>query len=82
MAAKNIYAAQIEKSIQAIESGKSVKDQAIVMKENVFNPKENFCPITQHFILVELRRLDILWLAQHDTALYADLAAPIAICTD
>ncbi len=52
MAAKNIYAAQIEKSIQAIESGKSVKDQAIVMKENVFNPKENFA---------QLRNILFLW---------------------
>jgi len=52
MSAKNIYAAQIEKSIQDIESGKSVKDQAYVMKENVFNPKENFA---------QLRNILFLW---------------------
>ncbi len=52
MAAKNIYAAQIEKAKQDIESGKSVKDQAIVMIENVFNPKENFA---------QLRNILFLW---------------------
>jgi hypothetical protein len=54
MSAKNIYAAQIEKSIQAIESGKSVKDQAIVMKENVFNPKENFAQLRNFLFLWNL----------------------------
>ncbi len=52
--ARNIYAAQIEKSIQAIESGKSVKDQAIVMKENVFNPKENFAQLRNFLFLWNL----------------------------
>jgi hypothetical protein len=54
MSAKNIYAAQIEKSIQDIESGKSVKDQAIVMKENVFNPKENFAQLRNFLFLWNL----------------------------
>ncbi len=54
MSAKNIYAAQIEKSIQAIESGKSVKDQAYVMKENVFNPKENFAQLRNFLFLWNL----------------------------
>ncbi len=54
MSAKNIYAAQIEKSIQDIESGKSVKDQAYVMKENVFNPKENFAQLRNFLFLWNL----------------------------